>query len=323
MLGAIIGDICGSTYEFDNVKRKNIDLFPEGSKFTDDTVMTVAVAMALMDTMGCNAGDIKQAVIDSMKYFGHLYPGAGYGSRFYMWLRLNNPEAYNSYGNGSGMRASACGWLAESLEEALNLAQLSAEVTHNHPEGIKGAQAIAACIYLARAGRSKEEIRDYVIRTFEYDLDFTLDEIRPTYYHNETCQLSVPQAIEAFLESTDFEDAIRCAISVGGDSDTIADMTGAIAEAFYGGIPEEMKEKALTYLPDTLRYVVDRFYSIAVKHINEQFVYCFFPNGTLKCRESLLGEYKKLKQEYEDGTITNENAKRLFDTVIKGKKDVE
>jgi type I restriction enzyme M protein len=249
MLGAIIGDICGSIYEFNN--EKDIDklvLFGKDCYPTDDSVMTAAVARALMDSWGDSDRKIRQTLVFSMQYYGHLFPGAGYGGRFYNWLRDVDVKPYNSWGNGSGMRVSPVGWMYDSLEDTLHAAKLTAEVTHSHPEGIKGAQAIAAAIYLARTGSSKEEIRKFIEADF-YRLDFTLDEIRLRYEFDVSCQGSCPQAIEAFLESTGFEDAILKAISIGGDSDTIGAMTGAIAEAFYG-IPEAMEKQAFDVLRD-------------------------------------------------------------------------
>lgn len=247
MLGAIIGDICGSVYEWKNQKDINkVELFKQGSFPTDDSVMTVAVARAFMDSENMDDDWIKEILINSMHYYGALFSKAGYGGNFSRWLGCYERNAYNSFGNGSGMRVSPIGWLYDSLAETLYFAKISAEVTHNHPEGIKGAQAIAACIYLARTAHSKDEIRIYVEDNF-YDLDFTLDEIRPRYVFDVTCQGSCPQAIVAFLESDDFDDAIRKAISIGGDSDTIAAMTGAIAEAFYG-IPLETARKCFKIL---------------------------------------------------------------------------
>lgn len=250
MLGAMIGDICGSVYEFNNEKREDkVVLFARGCFPTDDSVMTAAVARALMDSQGDSDSVIRQTLVDAMHYYGHLFPRAGYGGRFFHWLSKNGTRPYNSFGNGSGMRVSPAGWLYGTLEETLHAAKLTAEVTHDHPEGIKGAQAIAAAVFLARTGRSKTEIRQFVEENF-YALDFTLDEIRPYYAFDETCQGSCPQAIEAFLEGDSFEDVIRKAISLGGDSDTIAAMAGAIAEAYFG-IPEEMRQKALAVLQDT------------------------------------------------------------------------
>ena len=247
MLGAIIGDICGSVYEWANQKDiDKVELFKGRCFPTDDTVMTVAVARALMDSENMEDDWTKANLVSAMHYYGHLFPRAGYGGHFAQWLRHYQRDAYNSFGNGSGMRVSPVGWLYDSLEETLHFAKLSAEVTHNHPEGIKGAQAIAACIYLARTAHSKDEIRRFVEENY-YDLGFTLDEIRPEYEFDVTCQGSVPQAIEAFLESEGFDDAIRKAISIGGDSDTIAAMSGAIAEAFYG-VPLETAKKCFEVL---------------------------------------------------------------------------
>ena len=242
MYGAILGDIVGSPYEFDfnNYKAKDFPLFGPRSEFTDDTVMTLAVAKALLDTRGQDDAAIRAALVYQMQRLGRIYPDMGYGARFIGWLYEDAPQPYNSYGNGSAMRVCAAAELAEDMEQALHLAKLTAEVTHNHPEGIKGAQATAAAMFLARTGSSKADIRAYVEREFGYDLSRTCDEIRPAYRHVESCQETVPQAITAFLESTDFEDALRTAVSLGGDSDTLAAITGSIAEAFYG-VPEDLK----------------------------------------------------------------------------------
>ena len=260
MLGAIIGDVVGSVYEWNNIKTKDFEFFKPNCFFTDDTVMTVAVAKALLLTREKQSKanekiSFKKELIKQMQDFGKRFPNAGYGGMFAGWLVSDNPKPYNSFGNGSAMRVSPCGYIAVTLDEALLLAKVSAEVTHNHPEGIKGAQVIAAAIFLARCNRSKEEIKEYIEENF-YTLDKTLDEIRPSYSFNETCQETVPQAIQAFLESTDFEDAIRNAISLGGDSDTLAAITGSIAWAYYRqfGFPispdlQKMKDKVYTYLP--------------------------------------------------------------------------
>jgi ADP-ribosylglycohydrolase len=245
MIGAIIGDIVGSVYEFHNIKSKDFPLFRKNCFFTDDTVMTIAVAEAL--ARGGKALDY----IDAMKKYGRLYPKAGYGGRFFQWLSSDNREPYNSWGNGSAMRVSPVGWRYETLEEVERGAKISAAVTHNHPEGLKGAQATAAALFLARTGQSKADIKAYIESQYAYNLSRKLDDIRPTYKFNESCQKTVPEAIIAFLESTDFEDAIRNAISLGGDSDTLAAITGGIAEAAYG-IPEQIKEKATGFLDDTL-----------------------------------------------------------------------
>lgn len=260
MLGAIIGDVVGSVYEWNNIKTKDFEFFKPNCFFTDDTVMTVAVAKALLLTREKQSKanekiSFKKELIKQMQDFGKRFPNAGYGGMFAGWLVSDNPKPYNSFGNGSAMRVSPCGYIAVTLDEALLLAKVSAEVTHNHPEGIKGAQVIAAAIFLARCNRSKEEIKEYIEENF-YTLDKTLDEIRPSYSFNETCQETVPQAIQAFLESTDFEDAIRNAISLGGDSDTLAAITGIIAWAYYRqfGFPispdlQKMQDKVYTYLP--------------------------------------------------------------------------
>lgn len=247
MIGAIIGDIVGSRFEFDNIKTKDFELFTRDCDFTDDTVMTLAIAKALARRN--DSEDFKQTLVRTMHEVGDKYPDCGYGGRFLDWILSESIKPYNSCGNGSAMRVSSVGWYAQNLTETEELAKLSAEVTHNHPEGIKGAQAVAGAIFLARTGESKETIKKYV--EHYYALDFTLDEIRPTYEYEIVCQTSVPQAIQAFLESTSFEDAIRNAISIGGDSDTIGAITGSIAEAYYG-VDEELKGTALSYLDDYL-----------------------------------------------------------------------
>ena len=236
MYGAILGDIIGSPFEFDRGdKTKEFDLFTKGCDFTDDSVMTIAVGEALL-AVGPEATvqEIEEAVVTNMQDWGKRYPYAGYGGRFRYWLRESNPKPYGSYGNGSAMRVSAAGWLYDSLERTREVARATANVTHNHPEGIKGAEATASAIYMARNESSKEEIKEYIEREFHYNLDRTLDEIRPGYHMDETCQRTVPEAIIAFLESKDFEDAIRNAVSLGGDTDTLGAITGSIAEAFYG-----------------------------------------------------------------------------------------
>ena len=236
MYGAILGDIIGSPFEFDRGdKTKDFELFSWGCRFTDDSVMTIAVAEALMET-GINADEetIENAVQNQMRKWGRRYPRAGYGGRFRQWLMADHPEPYGSYGNGSAMRVSAAGWLYPDLEQTRAAARATAKVTHNHPEGIKGAEATASAIYMARNGSSKEEIKEYIEREFHYDLSRTLDNIRTYYHHVESCQETVPEAIIAFLESKDFEDAIRNAVSLGGDTDTLGAITGSIAEAFYG-----------------------------------------------------------------------------------------
>ena len=253
MLGAILGDMVGSPFEFDhnNYKHKDFPLLSEKSHFTDDTVMTVAVARGLIAGQG-DAQKTFAEVQNEMQHWGKAYPDAGYGGMFGQWLYAEHPQPYGSFGNGSAMRVAAAGWLFDTLEKTLEMAKVTAEVTHNHPEGIKGAQAAAAAIFLARTGHSKPEIRQYVEQTFGYDLSRSCDEIRPGYHHVETCQETVPEAIIAFLESTGFEDALRNAVSLGGDSDTLACITGGIAEAFYG-MPQELRDETLKRLPEDIR----------------------------------------------------------------------
>ena len=242
MLGAIFGDIVGSVYEFHNTKKYGFVLLREESGPTDDSCMTLAVAKSFTETWGKEDDVIRAALVKNMREIGRRYPGAGYGGRFYHWLFGDDPKPYGSYGNGSGMRVSPVGWMFDTLEDTLHAAKLSAEVTHNHPEGIMGAEAVAAAIYLARTGKTKEEIKQFITGKFGYDLNRTLDEIRPDYTFTEICRTTVPESIIAFLESNGFEDAIRKAVSLGGDSDTIACMTGAIAEAYYG-MPEKFKQE--------------------------------------------------------------------------------
>ncbi len=257
MLGAVVGDIVGSIYEFDNIKTKDFELINKDCYFTDDTVLTAAVAQALMNSDLKNEKNIKTELIKEIVAWGRQYSTVGYGSRFQDWLRGEEHAPYNSFGNGSAMRVSSAAWVMDDLDEVLRLAKNTAEVTHNHPEGIKGAQATAVAILLARKGKSMREIKK-IIETDFYKLDFTLDEIRPTYEFDVTCQGSVPQAITAFLESTSFEDSIKNAISIGGDSDTIAAITGSIAEAYYG-IPRELGEFAMSKLDDRLINAVQKF----------------------------------------------------------------
>ena len=270
MLGAIVGDIVGSVYEWDNIKTKDFPLFRDDCFFTDDTVMTCAVAEAIMN------GGQKDDFIDAMKKYGRMYPDADYGARFDAWIRSDNREPYNSFGNGSAMRVSPCAWVMDcgfcartgAWPSSRNLVSRSAEVTHNHPEGIKGAMATADAIYMCRyffgdggsdtPAEIKRRIKEHIEKEYGYDLSKSLDEIRTDYQFNETCQDTVPQAIIAFLESTDFEDAIRNAISIGGDSDTLAAITGSIAEAAYG-IPEWIKDKAYSYLDEPLKEVLRRW----------------------------------------------------------------
>ena len=259
MYGAILGDMIGAPFEFDRGnKSKDFQIFSSGTHFTDDTVMTVAVAEALMETEGKTPDEIKAALVRSMQKWGARYPHAGYGGMFRRWLRMKDPQPYGSFGNGSAMRVSAVGWLYDSLEETRRIARLTAEVTHNHPEGIKGAEAAASAIFLARCGKPKDEIRDYIVQEFRYDLSRTCDEIRPYYHHVETCQGTVPEAVTAFLEGTDFEDVIRTAVSLGGDCDTLTCIAGGVGEAFYG-VPEDMIRECRKRLPEDMLTVLDAF----------------------------------------------------------------
>ena len=250
MFGAIAGDIIGSVYEANNIKTTDFPLFSKDSRFTDDTVLTIAVADSLL---------YGENLVDKLKEYYARYPHVGYGARFIQWAKSDSREPYNSFGNGSAMRVSSVGFAFNTTREVLEQAKKAAEVTHNHVEGIKGAQATATAIFLARAGKSKEDIRFFVEKTFDYDLGEPLDSIRKTYQFDVSCQGSVPQAIRAFLESLDYEDAIRKAISIGGDSDTIACITGGIAQAFYKKIPESILEKVYTILDEPLRQVAFRF----------------------------------------------------------------
>lgn len=252
LLGAIAGDVIGSFYELCPAKTIDFHLFNgDSSCFTDDTVMTVANADWLL-----TGNDLT----GTMQHYGNRYIGAGYGGLFLKWLREENPKPYNSFGNGSAMRVSPVGWAFKTLEETLGAAKQSAEVTHNHPEGIKGAQAVAASIYLARTGESKQTIKQYVEMNFGYDLNKTCDEIRKNYQFDETCQGTVPESIIAFLESTDYENAIRLTISLNGDADTMGAITGGIAEAFYKEIPLSIKEEVMKRLPDEFISIMEEFY---------------------------------------------------------------
>ena len=260
MYGAILGDIIGSPYEHDTSgKTKYFSLFVSGSRFTDDSVMTIAVGDGFLNARGeTDEGAIRRHLIQAMQRWGRRYPDAGYGGRFIHWLYSPNPQPYNSWGNGSAMRVSAAGWLFEDLNTVRRMARLSADVSHNHPEGIKGAEAVASAIFLARTGCSKSEIKAYIETEFGYDLERTCDQIRPGYRFHASCQGTVPEAVTAFLEGTSFEDVIRTAVSLGGDCDTLTAIAGSIAEAFYG-VPEELKKECRHRLPANLQQVLDRF----------------------------------------------------------------
>ena len=250
MLGAIAGDIIGSVYEYHPLKTKSFPLFCEASRFTDDTVLTIAVASAILNSEDYGS---------SIGMFAGRYPHSGYGGFFVLWLQSPNKAPYNSWGNGSAMRVSPVGFAFDSVDEVLNEAKKSAEVTHDHPEGIKGAQATALAVYLARIGTSKGEIKGEIHKRFAYDLSRKLDEIRPTYSYDVSCQGTVPEAIIAFLESESFEDAVRNAVSLGGDSDTLTCITGGIAQAFYKEIPDDIETAVRARLPKEFIQVLDQF----------------------------------------------------------------
>lgn len=297
MLGAITGDTIGSSYEFRNTKDYNFELFRNDSYYTDDSIMTMAVAKWLLDDPEHSLQRLEDTMVAFSKKF--TCPMGGYGYWFSIWLYLpdklskydsENGEIpyqsatgrhpYGSWGNGSAMRTSACGWFFDTLEETERVAALSAVITHNHPEGIKGAQATAAAIWMARNGKSKSEIKDYISTRYNYDLNRTYEYLNRTYDWESSCQGTVPEAIIAFLESSDFEDAIRKAVSMGGDSDTLACITGGIAEAFYSGVPEEIRSKVLERLPEAFRDILKRVceettygklysYNITESHIDD------------------------------------------------------
>jgi ADP-ribosylglycohydrolase len=307
MLGAIIGGIVGSRFEFNNHRSKDFDLFAEGCFATDDSIMTLAVAKAIMESSKAKALDGREAdanfdsllsnlTVKYMQKIGRKHPDCGFGGMFYKWVFSDDPEPYNSFGNGAAMRVSPAGFAASDLWEAERLSEVITEVTHNHEEGIKGAKATIVAITMARQGGLKSEIRERITAEY-YPLDFRIDDIRSTYKFNETCQETVPQAIESFLESTSFEDAIRTAISIGGDSDTIGAITGAVAEAYYG-VPEGIKEKALDYLDDELRTIYDEWVSFAPPS-NEQFRVLTKYIGKISAAAS-LGEW--IIDEENDGT---------------------
>ena len=293
MIGAIIGDVVGSRFEKDNYKGKDFELFTDKSRATDDTVMTVAVAASILKARP-EFTEFTPKIVHYMQTFGRKYPNAGYGERFYTWLYDPNPRPYHSFGNGAAMRVSPCAYAANDLIKALQIGDQVTSVTHDHPEGMKGAEAVISAIVLARKGKSKEEIKKYISGRY-YPINFTLDEIRESYTFDVTCQGSVPQALEAFFEAEDFEDAIRNAVSIGGDSDTIACITGSIAEAYFG-IPEALVEKVYTYLDSGLRDVIENFES-------------YYPSNIIKAKKEedyvfdlAVDEEKKEEQPVMQGT---------------------
>lgn len=249
MIGAIAGDIIGSVYEANPIKTKDFPLFHPRCRFTDDTVLTVAVAEAILTG---------RPYVQAVHEIGRRYPRAGYGGTFINWLYAEQPQPYNSWGNGSAMRVTPVGWAFDTVEELLTEARKSAEISHNHPEGVKGAQATALAVFLARTGHTKEEIREQIGRRFGYNLQRSVDDIRPTYF-DVSCQGTVPEAILAFLDATSYEDAVRNAISLGGDSDTLACIAGGIAEAFYGGVPDSIQAKVRALLAPDLLAVTETF----------------------------------------------------------------
>ena len=255
MLGSIIGDTVGSVYEFNNIKTTDFPLFSARSNYTDDSIMTMAVASWLLKDPQHGMATLEESMVEFAKQFP--CPMGGYGGMFHKWLFGGyKREPYNSWGNGSAMRVSAVGWMFDTIEETERVARISAEVTHNHPEGIKGAQATAAAMFLARNGKSKDEIRNYISNTYGYNLNRTCEEIRPVYGWEPSCQGTVPEAIVAFIDSTDFESAIRLAVSLGGDSDTLACITGGIAEAFYNDIPGEIATTVWSKLPEIFKEIM-------------------------------------------------------------------
>jgi ADP-ribosylglycohydrolase len=262
MLGAIAGDVIGSVWEGASIKTPHFHpLIDDGAEPTDDTVLTVAIADAILND------DDDADLVDRLKYYARSYPYAGYGGNFVHWVESNSRKPYNSWGNGSAMRVSPVGWAYNTLEEVLHHAKRTADVTHNHPEGVKGAQATAAAIFLARTGKSKVDVHEYVETTFGYDLTRTLEAIRPGYQFEVSCQGSVPESIIAFLESESYEDCVRKAISLGGDTDTMACIAGGIAEAFYGGVPKEIADEVRSRLDERLRRVLDEF---TTRHVHHQ-----------------------------------------------------
>lgn len=272
MIGAIIGDIVGSRFEFNNHKSKDFELFHKDCDITDDSIMTLAIMDAILNCHG-DYSNLSEETVKSMVYFGKKYPDpmGAYGRLFNKWLNSKDHKPYYSYGNGAAMRVSPCGLIARSHRQSQALSKKVTQVTHNHPEGLKGAEAVSVCIYIAKDGpeyNSKYDIGNYISRHY-YDLDFTLDYIRPTYKFYSSCQNSVPVAIEAFLESTDFEDAIRNAVSVGGDSDTIAAITGSIAGAYYG-IPDDIFAKAMTYFDEEDRDIILRFQNFYIRNNSQK-----------------------------------------------------
>ena len=264
IIGAIAGDVIGSAYEFNPTRDYNFELFTPKSTFTDDTVLTMANALWLLE----DEQHTHERLVNIMHDLCNRYEGRGYGGRFMKWITSSNPQPYNSFGNGSAMRVSPVGYYARTIEEVMELAQISAEVTHNHPEGIKGAQATAAAIFLARQGKSKQEIRDFVTNTFKYDLSRTLDEIRPTFTFDETCQRTVPEAITCFMEGKDFEDVVRLSVALAGDADTIAAIAGSISSA-ADDVPNEITQPVIALLSEEFCTTLLRFNQLVARREQE------------------------------------------------------
>lgn len=270
MLGAVVGDVIGSLYEVNNIKEKDFSLFSNQSRYTDDSVMSCAIAQSCIDyCKNRNIENFRKSVIKNMRTLGRLHINAGYGGTFIRWILTKNPVPYNSWGNGSAMRVSPVAWISDSIEECEQLAEVSASVSHNHPEGVKGAKAIASAVFMANNGFDKEDIKNYIEKKY-YDLNFNLDDIRDEYKFDVSCQGSVPQAIKAFLEGNDFEDVVRDAVSIGGDSDTIAAMAASIAEAYYG-IPKDIVDMTNAYLSSDLKQILSDFDSLRVESKKKNF----------------------------------------------------
>lgn len=304
MIGAIIGDIAGSRFERNNNKSKDFNLFDKKCCPTDDSIMSLAVAKAILET-GDDTSALSQQAIDCMQDLGRIYYNAGYGRNFYKWLMSDNPRPYNSCGNGSAMRVSPCGYAAESIDDVKTLSAMVTESSHNHPEGIKGAEAIAVAVFMANTGSSKDEIREYIEENY-YDLDFTIDEIRETYMFDASCQGSVPQAFEAFFEADSFEDAIRNAISIGGDSDTLAAMAGSVAGAYYG-VPEELIYDAIGFLDsremEILYYFEKKYPSKAVRQGSQEAITVFDVLDEAVDKIIPEGVEMEVVEEYPDGSV--------------------
>ncbi len=308
MIGAIVGDIVGSRFEWNNNKSKSFDFLDSmNCYFTDDSVMTLAIGKSLLECKN-NYNNLADVTIKNMVELGRKYPDCGFGGKFYSWIMTDEHLPYNSYGNGAAMRVSACGIVANSVEDAIKLSRIVTEISHNHPEGLKGAEAVAVAIYLAKSGKSIIEIRDYIVNKY-YDLDFKLDDIRDTYSFNETCQGSVPQALEAFFESNSFEDAIRNAVSIGGDSDTIAAIAGSIAAAYYG-VPSEIRKKTITFLDQTLLQILMEF----EKEYPAKIEYLFNDNSVSFIQSNnkdIIGDSREELIEAESDAIDFDDNERL------------